>query len=202
MKILATLLALSAFAAAPLAATAAGDACCCRADAPAATAPLSAKSLYQLDATWTDDAGRAVTLADLRGEPVVLAMFFASCTYACPVLVHDIQAIRDALPADTRAKARFVLVSFDTERDTPAALRAYRAKLGLDDHWTLLRGSADDVQELAMLLGVKYRREASGDYSHSNLITVLNREGEIAHQREGLRGEIAPTAQAITVAAK
>jgi protein SCO1/2 len=116
--------------------------------------------------------------------------------------VHDIQAIRDALPAEARAKARFVLVSFDTERDTPAALRAYRAKLGLDDHWTLLRGSADDVQELAMLLGVKYRREASGDYSHSNLITVLNREGEIAHQREGLRGEIAPTAQAITVAAK
>jgi protein SCO1/2 len=53
-----------------------------------------------------------------------------------------------------------------------------------------------------MLLGVKYRREASGDYSHSNLITVLNREGEIAHQREGLRGEIAPTAQAITLAAR
>jgi protein SCO1/2 len=201
MKTLPILLALGVLAAAPLSIRAA-DHACCHAAAPAAAAPVSDRSLYQLGATWTDDAGQAVTLAEFRGEPVVLAMFFASCTYACPILVHDVQAIRAALPADVRAKARFILISFDTERDTVAALRAYREKQGLDDHWTLLRGSADDVQELAMLLGVKYRREASGDYSHSNLVTVLNREGEIAHQREGLQGEVAPTAHAITLAAK
>lgn len=198
---LSVLLALGALAATP-AARAGEDACCCCKSAPAATAPLSTRSLYQLDATWTDDAGRAVTLAEFRGQPVVLAMFFASCTYACPVLVHDLQAIRDALPPATRDQTRFVLVSFDTERDTPAALRAYRAKLGLDDGWTLLHGSADDVQELAMLLGVKYRREADGNYSHSNLITVLNAQGEIARQREGLQGEVAETAHAITLAAR
>lgn len=182
-------------------ATTAGSAphaCCCAA-APAAAAPLSSRSLYQVDATWTDDAGAPFRLTEFRGQPVVLAMFFASCTYACPILVHDLEQIRAALAPDVRARAKFVLVSFDHARDTPAALHRYRERLGLDSGWTLLRGSDADVQELAMLVGVKYRRDANGDYSHSNLITVLNGEGEIVHQREGLQGEIAATARAITV---
>lgn len=189
----------SLFLAAPALSAASGHACC--EAAPAAAAPLSDRSLYQLDAVWTDDTGAAVKLADLRGRPVVLAMFFASCTYACPILVHDLQAIRDALPAETRARTRFVLVSFDSDRDTAAALHAYRGKLELDAGWTLLRGADADIQELAMLLGVKYRRNANGDFSHSNLVTILNAQGEIALQREGLRGETGPAVRAIALAA-
>ena len=52
-------------------------------------------------------------------------MFFANCGYACPVLVNDMQRLRTSLPAEVRAKARFVLVSFDTARDTPEALHAF-----------------------------------------------------------------------------
>lgn len=181
-------------------------ACCAAAATPAvepsADASLSARSIYQLGATFTDDAGRPVSLAELRGQPVVLGMFFASCTYACPLLVADAQRLREALPAEERAKVKFVFVSFDSERDTPAALHTYRERLQLDGGWTLLHGSADDVQELAMLLGVKYRREANGQFSHSNLLTVLNARGEIVHQRSGLQGEVATAARAVTLAAK
>jgi protein SCO1/2 len=172
---------------------------CCAPDKTAAApaAPISARSIYQLDATWTNDAGQRVALASLRGQPVVVAMFFASCEYACPILVHDMKRVRDALPAEVRAKTRFVLVSFDTARDTVAALHAYRERSQLDDAWTLLRGDDDSVQELAMLLGVKYKQDARGQFSHSNLITVLNPAGEIAHQRAGLQGEIGDAARAV-----
>lgn len=164
--------------------------------------PLSTRSLYQLEATWTNDAGERVTLAQLRGRPVVLAMFFASCEYACPILVHDLQRIRDGLPATVRAKVEFVLVSFDHVRDTPAALKAYRERAGLEeDRWTLLHGDPDVVQELAMLLGVKFKEGARGQYAHSNLVTVLDAEGEIVHQRSGLQGEVATAIHAVTVAA-
>jgi protein SCO1/2 len=133
---------------------------------------------------------------------VIAAMFFASCTYACPLLVADIRRIEAALPAETRAKTRIVLVSFDSTRDTPAALHAYRERLGLDDHWTLLHGSPADIQELAMVLGVKYKQDADGQFSHSNLISILNVAGEIAHQRNGLQGDIADAARAVLVAAR
>ena len=124
---------------------------CCEAMKPAG--PFTARSLYQLDATWINDTGAAVSLASLRGRPVVLAMFFASCEYACPVLVNDLKRLRAALPEALRERAQVVLVSFDTARDTPAALHAFRARMELDAHWTLLRGEEQSVQELAMLLG-------------------------------------------------
>ena len=167
----------------------------------ASSAPLAARSLYQLDATWTDDAARPVKLASLRGRPVVLTMFFASCESACPILVSEMQRLRAALPAAMREKARFVLVSFDTARDTPAVLAACRERAALDAGWMLLRGEAAAVQELAMLLGVKYRQDARGQFSHSNLITVLNAEGEIVHQRPGLQGDVSEAAKAVALAA-
>ena len=171
---------------------------CCVEQKP--SAPLTARSLYQLDAKWTNDAGEPVQLASLRGQPVVLAMFFASCNYACPVLVSDMQRLRASLPEETRAKARFVLVTFDTERDTPAALKAFRERSSLDAGWTLLRGDNDSVRELAMLLGVKFKQDASGQFAHSNLFTILNREGEIMHQQIGLMGDVSDSAKALVAA--
>jgi len=173
------------------------DACCA---APADAAPFSAKSLYQTDVAFTDDAGRSFQLGELHGRPVVLTMFFASCGYACPLLVTDMQAIRAKLPAEIRDQAAFVLVSFDVERDTPAALAAYREQRGLGRDWILLHGNDDAVRELAALLGVKYKPETGGGFSHSNLITLLNREGEVAYQRNGLKGGLDETAAALVVA--
>jgi protein SCO1/2 len=49
-----------------------------------------------------------------------------------------------------------------------------------------LHGTENDVLELAALLGVKYRSVGETIFAHSNLITVLNKEGEIVHQQEGL----------------
>ncbi len=179
-----------------------GRAGACCAVAPKAEAGLSERSLYQVEARFTNDAGESVALAELRGRPVVLTMFFANCSYACPLLVSDMARLRAALPEGVREEVRFVLVSFDAERDTPEALRAYRERVGLDAQWMLWHGEAESVQELAMVLGIKYKREASGEYAHSNLLTVLNREGEVVHRVEGLQQPVAAAARALTVAAK
>ena len=162
--------------------------------------PFTKNSLYQTDARFTTDAGRAFALGELRGRPVVLDMFFASCGFACPLLVSDMQAIRAKLPEAVRARAVFVLVSFDSARDTPPVLAQYRARRSLDEQWMFLHGSADSIRELAALLGIKYKEEADGTFSHSNLITILNSQGEIAHQRVGLQGGLEEAAAALATA--
>lgn len=177
------------------------DACCEEIKSPG-TAVFSSESLYQLEVGFTDDGGRPFTLGSLRGRPVVLTMFFASCGYACPLLLTDMQAIRAKLPAEIRDQAALVLVSFDVARDTPAALAQYRADRHLDAQWTLLHGDDDAVRELAALLGVKFKQEADGQFAHSNLITILNGEGEVVHQRNGLRGGLDETARAIVAASR
>ena len=169
------------------------DACC----ETMAAAPFSRTSLYQLDATFTDDTGAPFALGRLRGRPVVLNMFFASCGYACPLQVTDMLALQGRLPAALRDRATFVLVSFDVARDTPAALAKYRAQRGLGSQWILLHGNDSSVRELAALLGVKFKQEADGAFSHSNLLTILNTEGEIVHQRQGLSGGLDQAAAAL-----
>ena len=177
---------------------------CCAEDtklvAPIARPP--GRSVYQIDSTWTDDAGRQAKLSSLQGGPVVLAMFFTNCEFACPVTVGNMLRIQDALPPKSRAKARFVLVSFDSERDTPAALRLYRERMRLGAAWVLLHGQPDDVCELAMVLGVKYARDNRGQFAHSNLITVLNSAGEISFQLAGLKSDVSAAAKAVVVAAR
>jgi len=195
------LLVLAAAALAVLPGARAADTCPGCAETPAAAASaLSNRSIYQVDATWTTDAGRPFRLAELRGRPVVLAMFFTSCGYACPRIVADMARIQQTLPAAVRARARFVLVSFDDVRDTAPVLRDYRAQHGLNADWVLLRGAPGDIRELAAVLGVKYKRDAAGMFQHSNLITVLNAEGEIVHQRAGLEGGLAEAGQAVVAA--
>jgi protein SCO1/2 len=158
---------------------------CCRPALPAGK-PTD-RSLYQLDSTWTSDVGRKVKLSVLRGRPQVAAMFFSNCEYACPILVNDMRKPEAALPKDVLAKVDFALVSFDTKRDTPEALAAFRKKERLPvASWTLLRGENDDVRELAALLGINYVQDARGQFAHTNMITLLNAEGEIAFQQAGL----------------
>jgi len=162
--------------------------CCAKPEGPTA---FTDKSIYQVTSTWTTDQNRLIKLSALAGRPQVLVMFFANCQYACPILVNDLKRIQAALPPDLRPRVGFTLVSFDTKRDTPAALAAYRRAHALSaNRWTLLHGEPDDVLELAVLLGVKFKETANGQFAHSNVITILNAQGEIVHQQTGLNQDI------------
>lgn len=181
-------------------AASAGKLSCCATNLPP-SAGFTDKSLYQLDSTWTNDAGQSLQLGKLQGRVQVVAMFFASCTYACPVIVHDMQRIETALSRNVRGEVGFTLITIDPGRDTADALHAYRAARKLPaDRWTLLCGAPDDTLELAALLGVKFKREASGQFAHSNLITILNERGEIIHQLAGLNQDIGETVKRIGTA--
>ncbi len=167
------------------------------------SAPVPDQSLYQLDSQWTSDQGRVIRLGNLQGQPQVIAMVFTSCEFACPIIVNDMKRIAEALPSEIKGKVNFTLISFDHERDTPEKLLAFRKRMGLPmSNWTLLRGEADDVRELAALLGVNYRKDARGQYAHSNIITVLNTQGEIVAQESGLNIRTEGIVEKITAVAK
>jgi protein SCO1/2 len=155
--------------------------------------------LYQLDSPWLTAAGQRLQLGELRGKARVVVMHYTACEYACPLLISLVQNIEKALAPDVLGKVGFVFVTFDPERDTPAVLKTFSDKMHLDlQRWTLLHGQPDDVLELAVLLGVKYKKDQSGGLAHSNVITVLNAAGEIVYRHTGLYHPIADTLAAIT----
>ncbi|MFA6024859.1 MAG: SCO family protein [Ignavibacteriaceae bacterium] len=162
---------------------------CCSEDFEASE--FSEKSVYQLTGNWTDQNNKLIQLGKFQGKKVVLAMFFASCTYACPIILNDMQKIEKSLSNEKLAETQFVFLSIDPERDTPEKLLQYAKRKNLDLHrWSLLSGKNDDILEIAALLGFKYRKEANGDFSHTNIITLLNEKGEIAFQLIGLNQDV------------
>ncbi len=125
-------------------------------------------------------------------------MFYGDCTTACPLLVKSAQDIEAALPPEVAEQTQFVMVSFDTARDTPAKLRAYAQERGLDKgRWHWLVGSPLLTRQLATLLGVQYRDAGNGMFAHSNLVTVLDEQGVPEARIEGLGAALDPAVDAI-----
>lgn len=152
------------------------------------------ESIYQLGSSWTNQEGAKVALDSFKGKPVVVAMVFTQCAASCPVITADLKRIEAQLPDPLKKETRFVLVSFDHENETPAQLKEFAKRRGLDPaNWALLTGGGDQVSELAAVLGVKYRKDAKAGYLHSNVISVIDREGVIRHQQNGLRQDPGPT---------
>lgn len=139
-----------------------------------------------MDGQWQDQEGDTFKLSELKGKIPIVAMIFTSCGYACPRIVADLKNIRDNISQAKQDEMRYVLVSFDTERDQPEKLKKFYREMQLDDQWILLHGNENDVRELSMLLGVNYKKMPDGNFAHSNEITLLNKKGEIVAQVEGL----------------
>lgn len=167
-------------------------------DEGSAVLPLPPASIWQLPGTFTDVSGRDLELSGLAGRPVALVMFYGSCRHACPILFGDMLRLEATLSEATRAETRFVMVTIDPERDTLEALGQMAVAYELDlSRWMLLRAEPDVTLELATLLGVRYRGQTDGQISHSNLITILDSNGVIAGQFEGLRHPTQPIADAV-----
>ncbi|MEO8755884.1 MAG: SCO family protein [Casimicrobiaceae bacterium] len=131
-------------------------------------------SIYDLELPLRDSHGQKIGLDVHRGHPTLVAMFYASCPVACPVLISEVRSTLEELG---RSDARVLLVSFDPARDTPEKLSALVAERGLDDRWAVAAASEADAQTLAAVLGVKYRRIASGEFAHGATIVALDGEG-------------------------
>lgn len=144
-------------------------------------------SIYHQASTWLDQTGAERQLSSLEGRVQVVAMLYTNCSVACPRIMLDMKRIEGELGPELREEVGFVVVSIDPERDTPQRLAEFAAGSRLDpDRWTLLTAGEGDILELAALLGVQYRETEPGEWVHSNLITVLDARGEVAHRQLGL----------------
>lgn len=155
---------------------------------PGAPSVITKSSLYILDGKLTDTEGKKLELKDLEGKPVLISMFYASCPMACPMLISEIKKIEAKLDDETKKDLRVVLVTFDPKRDTPKVLGELRDAHKVDNsRWMMLSAAPDFVEELAAVLGIRYRFGKSGAIHHSTSITLLDRKGVIVDRIEGLR---------------
>ncbi len=164
------------------------------------TAPvgtISSQSVYMLTDTFQTQDNKNITLAYFAGKPTIVGMIFTNCTYACPRLTADIKDIEQKLK-NKDGDINYLLVSFDSKRDGPAQLKKFAELSGLDKNWTLLHGSEDAVRTLSVLLNVQFEKDGEGNFSHSNIISVLDKNGVLVYQKEGLNAEQQETVSTVS----
>ena len=188
------------------AALAAGTAASTPAHAKAAASPpaaaLPADSVYRVDDPLTDQAGRRFTLADGRGRPRVVTMFYTSCQYMCPLIVDSAKGVDRSLTAAEREGIRYLLVSIDPARDDVAKLKATATERGLDGtRWTLARTEPGSVRRLAAVLGVRYRDLADGEFNHTSSLVLLDGDGRVLARTEQMGAKPDPAFVAAVKAA-
>jgi protein SCO1/2 len=156
-------------------------------------APLPRDSLYQLSVPMVDQSGRALAWRDLRGKPRVVAMFYTSCKFMCPLIVDSGKAIEHALTPAENARLGINLVTLDPARDTPKALAALAARRKLDlARWQLLRPGDKDVRAIAGVLKVRYRQLADGDFNHTSALILLDADGRELARTEQIGSRLDP----------
>lgn len=150
-------------------------------------AALPGESLYQLTIALESADGASVALSSLRGQPLLVTMFYSHCTSVCPLLTAELQRIDRQLAPDQRRGMRVLMVSFDAVRDAPAALRGFKRLHHIDDpRWIVARASASDVRLLAAALGIRYRELPDHSFNHSAVITLADREGVVRARAVGV----------------
>ena len=152
-----------------------------------ANKPISDLSIYNLPEKWTTQNGNEIELKELRGKVLVMVMIYTSCKAACPRLVADMRNIEKKIPKELSDKVQYIMVSIDPEVDTPERLKAFAKENQMDNEkWLFLRSNDEQTREFSAVLAVNYKRISPMDFSHSNIISVFNAEGELAFQQEGL----------------
>nr|WP_295786583.1 SCO family protein [Rhodoferax sp.] len=146
-----------------------------------ASAPLPTDSIYQLKAQMTDQAGKSFAIAERRGHPVLVGMFYTSCQFVCPMLVDALRDTESKLTPQERANLGVLLVTIDPVRDTVAVLKRTAEQRELDPmHWTVARTDTKTTRKLAAVLGVQYRALPNGDFNHTTDLILLDADGRIA----------------------
>ena len=143
-------------------------------------------SIFLLDSKWQNQDAEELQLKDLKGKNLVMVMIFTSCRTACPILVGDMKKIHAKIEKNKLKDTSLVLISIDPTNDAPEVLKKFAAERNMDSQpWIFLRSDEESTREFANVLAVKYKKISPIEFSHSNIISVFNRNGELVSQEEG-----------------
>lgn len=161
--------------------------------------PISDLSLYNLPSKWTNQNSENIEMKDLKGKVLVMVMIYTSCKSACPRLVADMRNIESRLSENIKKNVKLVLISIDPKVDTPKRLKAFSIENKMEGkQWEFLRSTEENTREFAAVLAVNYKKVSPLEFSHSNIISVFNAEGELVFQQEGLGVNSDETVKKIT----
>lgn len=133
------------------------------------------------DFKLTDHTGKVRTLADFKGNAVVIFFGYTNCPDVCPTTMSDLNQALNLLGTDAH-KVKVLFVTVDPERDTQALLAKYVPAFNPD--FIGLYGDEAATAKTAKDFRIFYeknKRDSNGNYSvdHSAGTYVFDPSGKL-----------------------
>lgn len=142
-----------------------------------------------------DQFGQERTLADFKGQVVVVFFGFTQCPDFCPTTLTEWVQVKKAL-GEKGKKLQAVFITVDPERDQPEVLKEYMAKF--DPSFLALIPSMEELPSLAKSYKIYYKKvpgptPTSYTMDHQAGTYIYDTEGQLRlYARYGL-GPVAVT---------
>ncbi len=138
------------------------------------------------DVKLVDQNSNSVSLAALKGKPMLVDFIYTSCPGPC--LMETAKFANVALRLGDKLGSKVVLVSItvDPEHDGPKQLREYAEQQGADAKgWYFLTGSPADVDRALAGFKIIREKEPDGSVGHIVNMVLINADGTEVHQYSG-----------------
>jgi len=144
--------------------------------------------------TLTDQNGRQMSLAGLRGRAVLMAFIDDRCTEVCPVLAQEFRRADESL-GSTAERVALVGINVNPGAESPADLRSFDRLHGLDAlaNWYFLTGTTSQLEAVWKSYGIEVTLPVGVDQTtHAAYLYFLDpsgRERYIASPHVDQRGD-------------
>jgi protein SCO1/2 len=136
---------------------------------------------YARTLSLQDPDGKTRTLADFKGKVTVVFFGYTHCPDVCPTTLADFAHVRREL-GPRAERVRFVFVTVDPARDTPADVMRYAR--AFDSTFVGLSTDSASLAPIMRGFGVGAYREPGGDahtytVAHTASVFVIDPEGRL-----------------------
>lgn len=127
----------------------------------------------------TDQYGKKVDLAKLKGHSVLVAFLYTHCTDLCPIVAGKLHTAYASLKKAERPI--FLAVSVDPAHDTPASAAAFNRRHRTVGEIDWLLGSQAELEKVWKAWGVRPKHNANDpeEIEHNAEIFAIDPEGQI-----------------------
>ena len=106
----------------------------------------------------------------LKDQVVAINFIFTHCLGACPIITERMKMARNILGEELGNSIRYITISIDPARDTPAAMKKFKETHKADGNWVFLTGEKANLDNVVTRLGQYYPEVEE----HSTLVIAGN----------------------------
>jgi len=140
--------------------------------------------------SFTNQDGKTVTNADVKGKICVVEYFFTTCKGICPKMNENMSKVYETYKSNK--EVMILSHTVDPLKDTVAAMKAYSERFNADPaHWAFLTGDKKELYDMArysyLVTAVDDTAtvDIQSDFIHTEKFVLVDGSGHIRGQYDG-----------------